>query len=111
MTDARYQECEQALRERFNEYRNRVNSATADRVFEAVDSFVDCLRREGATPEAMVIAIKGVAKAAGAMPLDENARQEDQYVVDARIDDIVTRAIQRYFGNTTPAKGFGVRPA
>jgi len=108
--DPTRQQCEANLRARFNEYRNLINTATEDDVFEAVDAYVDCLRREGMTPEAMVVALKKVAISASETTLTGDRRREETYVVSSRLNDIISRAIQRYFGNMTPAKGFRSEP-
>lgn len=110
MTGPTRQYCEESLSARFNEYRNLINTVNEGAVFDAVDAFVDCLRREGATPEATIIAIKELARSASAVVLDKNERQEDLSLIDSRIDSIVTRAIQRYFENASPFKGFGPTP-
>jgi hypothetical protein len=107
MTDLTREQCEEALRVWFAEHRELASLENERIVFAAVDGYVDCLKQEGATPEAVIIGIRAIAKSARRGATDDLSAREVGQLIDARLGGIVTRAIARYFASTAPRNGFG----
>src|SRR4051794_16181703 len=85
MTHSTREQCEEALRVWFAGYCDLAGPDNDRVLFAAVDGYVDCLKQEGATPEAVIIGIRGIAKSASRAAADDFSAREVGQLIDLRI--------------------------
>jgi hypothetical protein len=69
----------------------------------AIDAYVDVMRDAQFTPERVVIAIKRAVRRAGALPSADVASRSEGHAWELMTEQVVTRAIRRYFQLPSPA--------
>lgn len=97
MIKATREDCEAALHRLFQAHGSSIDQETLTALHASLDRYVDCVREEGLSPEAMVVAIKAILKHAADQPLIRGAGKEEVSQVTLRFDRLVSRAIKRYF--------------